>query len=171
MNSDQPQITIWVPNQTSNRTRKNRSDFILWTTISFYCNRGNYPTGRAAIFFQQLHKLPSTAALTTDSRFSKILQEYGSRTGLLNTNKSSQGMNLGELKDVKQLAPAAALWLKSHGHKPGPLLMHCNNQAPLLPKTILVKVTKNQIRNLECAVLPRLRRTKATGMNATVSQL
>ena len=23
--------------------------------------------------------------------------------------------------------------------------MHCNNQAPLLPKTILVKVTKNQI--------------------------
>ena len=27
-------------------------------------------------------------------------------------------MNFGELKDVKQLAPAAALWLKSHGHKP-----------------------------------------------------
>ena len=27
-------------------------------------------------------------------------------------------MNLGELKNVKQLAPAAALWLKSHGHKP-----------------------------------------------------
>ena len=46
-----------------------------------------------------------------------------------------------------------------------------NNQAPLLPKTILVKVAKNQIRNLECAVLPRLLRTKATGMNATVSQL
>ena len=27
-------------------------------------------------------------------------------------------MNLGELMNVKQLAPAAALWLKSHGHKP-----------------------------------------------------
>ena len=49
--------------------------------------------------------------------------------------------------------------------------MYCNNQAPLLPKTILVKVAKNQIRSLECAVLPRLRRMKATGMNATVSQL
>ena len=60
--------------------------------------------------------------------------------------KAPQGMNLGELKNVKQLAPAVALWLKSHGHKPGSLLMHLgNNQAPLLPKTILVKVTKNQI--------------------------
>ena len=38
MNSDQPQTTIWVPNQISNRTRKNRSDFILWTTISFCRN-------------------------------------------------------------------------------------------------------------------------------------
>ena len=46
-----------------------------------------------------------------------------------------------------------------------------NNQAPLLPKTILVKVTKNQIRSLECAVLPRLHRAKAAGMNATVPQL
>ena len=27
-------------------------------------------------------------------------------------------MNLGELKNVKQLATAVALWLKSHGHKP-----------------------------------------------------
>lgn len=27
-------------------------------------------------------------------------------------------MNLGELKNAKQLAPAVALWLKSHGHKP-----------------------------------------------------
>jgi len=54
---------------------------------------------------------------------------------------------------VKQLAPAAALWLKSHGHKPGPLLMHLgNNQAPLLLRAILVKVTKNQIRNLEWVV-------------------
>lgn len=49
--------------------------------------------------------------------------------------------------------------------------MHCNNQAPLLPKIILVKVTKNQIRSLECAVLPRFHRVKAAGMNATVSQL
>ena len=59
--------------------------------------------------------------------------------------KAPQEMNLGELRNVKQLAPAVALWLKSHGHKPGPLLMHYNNQAPLLPKTILVKVAKNQI--------------------------
>ena len=47
----------------------------------------------------------------------------------------------------------------------------CENLASLLLKAILVKVTKNQIRSLECAVLPRLHRAKAAGMNATVSQL
>ena len=41
-----------------------------------YAFRGNYPTGRAAIFFQQLHKLPSTAALTMivgPARFSRSM--------------------------------------------------------------------------------------------------
>jgi len=74
-----------------------------------YAFRGNYPTGRAAIFFQQLHKLPSTAALTMivgPARFSRSMAlELGCSTRI----KAPQGMNLGEPKNMKQLAPAAAL--------------------------------------------------------------
>ena len=58
---------------------------------------------------ERLYKLPSTAALTMivgSARFSRNMAlELGCSTRI----KAPQGMNLGELKDVKQLAPAVAL--------------------------------------------------------------
>ena len=71
-----------------------------------YAFRGNYPTGRAAIFFQQLHKLPSTAALTMivgPARFSRSMAlELGCST---RKKKSSPG---DEPRGAKECEAACA---------------------------------------------------------------
>ena len=61
-----------------------------------YAFRGNYPTGRAAIFFQQLHKLPSTAALTTTVDPASFSGNTALELGCSTRIKAPQGMNLGE---------------------------------------------------------------------------